>query len=164
MSMTTAVHDSLTKHINVEFYSSYLYLSLSAYCESINLPGFASWLRVQSREENDHAMRLFDYVNDREEKVLLMPISQPPLEFQSVLDVMQSALDHERKVTELIHQAYALAIKEDDYATQVHLQWFITEQVEDEKEVHEIIEQLKMIGDKSDALLLLDRQLAQRES
>ena len=164
MVMTKTVHDSLTNHINVEFYSSYLYLSLSAYCESINLPGFASWLRVQSQEENNHAMRLFDYVNDREEKVNLLPISQPPVAFQSALDVMQSALDHERKVTELIHQAYALAIKEDDYATQVHLQWFITEQVEDEKEVHEIIEQLKMIGDKSDALLILDRQLAERGS
>ena len=132
MAMTKTIHDSLTNHINVELYSSYLYLSLSAYCESINLPGFANWLRVQSQEENNHAMRQFDYVNDREEKVNLLPISQPPVEFQSALDVMQSALEHERKVTELIHQAYALAIKEEDYATQVHLQWFITEQVEDE--------------------------------
>jgi len=162
MAMNKSIVETLNRNINLEFYSGYLYLSLAAYCESINLSGFAHWLQIQSREENEHAMRLFHFVNDREERVMLLPIDQPPVEFQSVLDVMQHALDHERQVTEMIHRAYALAIKEEDYPTQVHLQWFITEQVEDEKKVYEIIEQLKMIGNQDDALLLLDRQLAER--
>lgn len=164
MSLSKAVHDSLNQQINSEFYSSYLYLSLAAYCESINFPGFAHWLRLQSAEETSHAMRIFDFVNDRDERVLLAPIIQPPVEFESIMDVMATALGHERQVTNLIHNCYEIALKEDDYATQVHLQWFITEQVEDEKSVSAIVEQLKMIGDRADAIVLLDRDLSSRVS
>ena len=160
--LTETMQDSLNEHINREFYSSYLYLSMSAYCESINFSGFAHWLRVQSHEEMAHALKLFDLINDREGRVILQPVGQPPLEFQSLLDVMEQTLAHERDVTELIHHLYELAVKEEDYATQVSLQWFITEQVEEEKAASDIVEQLKMVGDQADALLLLDRQVGIR--
>ena len=160
--LTETMQDGLNEHINREFYSSYLYLSMSAYCESINFSGFAHWLRVQSHEEMAHALKLFDLVNDREGRVILQPVGQPPLEFQSLLDVMEQTLAHERDVTELIYHLYELAVKEEDYATQVSLQWFITEQVEEEKAASDIVEQLKMVGDQADALLLLDRQVGIR--
>jgi ferritin len=156
------MQEALNEHLNQEFYSSYLYLSMSAYCESINLPGFAHWMRVQSQEEYGHAMKLFDFVNDREGRVVLHPIAQPTIEFTSALDVMQKTLEHERHVSQLINHLYDIAVKEEDYATQVHLQWFITEQVEEEKTVSYLVEQLKMISGQGDALLLLDRELATR--
>jgi ferritin len=161
--LTVTMQNGLNQHINQEFYSSYLYLSMSAYCEFTNFPGFAHWLRVQSQEEMAHALKLFEYVNDRESRVMLQPIGQPPLEFQSLMEVMETTLEHERNVTEFIHHLYEIAIKEEDYATQVFLQWFITEQVEEEKAASDIVEQLKMVGDQADALLLLDRTLNIRE-
>ena len=150
--------------MNQEFYASYLYLSMSAYCEEINLPGFAHWMRTQNQEEYSHAMKMFDFIVDQKGRVILHPIDQPVIEFHSPLDVMQQALEHERHVTQLINQLYELAVQEKEYPTQVHLQWFITEQVEEEKVASNIVEQLKMIGDQSDALLLLDRELAKRGS
>lgn len=164
MALSKTIQDALNKHINREFHSSYLYLSMSAYCDFINLPGFAHWMRVQSQEEYEHTMNLFDFVNDREGRVMLQPISQPTLEFQSPLEVMQQTLEHERQVSQLIHRLYEVAVKEGDYPTQVHLQGFITEQVEEEKVASNIVEQLKMIGGKGDALLLLDRELSARTS
>ena len=137
---------------------------MSAYYNSINLPGFAHWMRVQSQEEYGHTMNLFDFVNHRQGRVMLQPISQPTLEFQSPLQVMQQTLEHERQVSQLIHRLYQVAFKEEDYPTQVHLQWFITEQVEEEKVASDIVEQLKMIGSKGDALLLLDRELGARSA
>lgn len=162
--LSQKVQDALNEHINREFYSSYLYLAMSAHCEAISLPGFAHWLRVQSQEEMDHALKLFDFINDREGRVVLQPISQPPVEFHSPLDVMRGTLEHERDVTAMTHRLYELAVKEEDYATQVRLQWFITEQVEEEKAASTIVEQLQMVGDRGDALLLLDRQLATRQA
>ena len=99
MSLTETIQNALNRHINEEFYSSYLYLSMSAYCESADLPGFAHWLRLQSQEEYAHAMNLFDFVQDREGRVLLLPIREPTLEFGSALEVMQGTLDHERQVS-----------------------------------------------------------------
>jgi ferritin len=160
--LSKTVQDAINQQIKHEFYSSFLYLSMSAYFESVNLPGFAHWMRVQSQEEHEHAMKFFDFVNDRGGSVELQAIDQPPGEFQSPLDVFQQALDHERQVSSLIHQLYKLALKENDYPTQAHLQWFITEQVEEEKNASQIAEQLKMTGGQSAALLMLDRELAAR--
>jgi len=157
-----AVEEALNKQINAELYSAYLYLAMSAYCESVNLPGFAHWMRLQYQEEIAHAMRLFDYVNDRGGRVILEAIDQPPAEFQSPLEMMKQTLEHERKVTASINRLYELALKENDYATQNHLQWFITEQVEEEKSSADIVEQLKRIGEQSTALLMLDQQLGAR--
>lgn len=162
MALSDTIQKALNRHINEEFYSSYLYLSMSAWCESVDLPGFAHWLRMQSQEEYAHAMNLFDFVLEREGRALLLPVKEPPVEFASILDVMQSTLDHERAVSHLIHELYALSVKEGDYPTQVHLQAFITEQVEEEKTAADIVAQLRMIGDSASDLLLLDRRMAAR--
>jgi ferritin len=160
--LNKTVQNAINDQIKHEFYSSYLYLSMSAYFETLSLPGFARWMRVQSQEEHEHAMKFFDFVNDRGGTVELQALDQPPGEFQSPLDVFQQALEHERKVTALIHGLYELALKESDYATQTLLQWFITEQVEEEKNATQIVEQLKMTGGEPSSLLLLDRELAGR--
>ncbi len=160
--ISTTMQVAINQQIAHEFYSSYLYLAMSAYFETLSLPGFARWMRLQSDEEREHAMKFYDYLNDRGGAVELAALAQPPGEFQSPLDVFQQALEHERSVTNLIHQLNALALKEDDYATQAHLQWFITEQVEEEKNASQVIEQLKMTGGQPSALFLLDRELGAR--
>ena len=160
--LSKTIQDALNQQIKHEFYSSYLYLSMSAYFEASNLPGFARWMRIQSQEEHEHAMKFFDFVNDRGGSVELQALDQPPGEFQSPLDVFQQALEHERKVTGLINRLYELAVKEGDYATQVRMQWFVTEQVEEEKNAGQIVEQLKMTGGQPAALLLLDNVLGGR--
>ncbi|MFQ5962645.1 MAG: ferritin, partial [Candidatus Methylomirabilales bacterium] len=161
--LSRKVQDAINEQIKHEFFSSYLYLSMSAHLESVHLSGFARWMRLQSQEEMSHAMKLFDFVQEREGRVVLQAIDQPPAKFKSPLDVFQQALEHERKVTAMIHKLYDLAGKENDYATQVMLQWFIQEQVEEEKAAGDIVEQLKMIGDEVTPLLMLDRQLGARE-
>lgn len=152
----------INDQINHELYSSYLYLSMAAYFEGSNLPGFAHWMEVQSAEEREHAMKFYEYVFDRGEKVTLKAIDQPPSEWESPLDVFENVLLHEQKVTGLINKIYAAALEENDYATQVMLQWFITEQVEEEKNAVQIIEQLKMIENKDTAKLLMEHALAKR--
>jgi len=157
-----SVQDAINEQIKNEFYSAYIYLSVSAYFDTINLMGFSNWMRMQSREEVSHGMKLFDFIIDRGGRVALQAIDKPPVEFKSPLDVMQQALDHERRVTGMIERLYELAGKENDYATQAELQWFITEQVEEEKNATTILEQLKMIGDNRSALLMLDMDLGKR--
>ena len=160
--LNKAVQSAINDQIKEEFYSAYLYLAMSAYCETINLPGFAHWMRVQYQEELVHALKFFDFVNDREGSVELHAIEQPPSEFQSPLDIFQQSLEHERKISSLIHKLYELAVREKDYPTQTLLQWFITEQVEEEKNAGQIVEQLKMAGGQPAALLLLDNVLGER--
>ncbi|MDZ7268916.1 MAG: ferritin [candidate division KSB1 bacterium] len=156
------VQDALNEQVKAELESAYIYLAMSACCESLSLRGFAHWMRVQSREEVGHALKLFDYVNDRGGRVVLQALAQPPVDYQSVLDMMEHALSHEQKVSGMIHRLYELALAESDYPTQAHLQWFLTEQVEEEKTAQEIVQQLKMIGNHMPALLMLDRQMGQR--
>ena len=157
-----SVQNAVNEQINKELYSAYVYLGMSAYCESINLMGFSHWMRVQSREELGHAMKLFDFVNDRGGKVELQAIAKPPTTYKSPLDVMEQTLKHEQHVTTLIEKLYEVAVKEHDYATQAQLQWFITEQVEEEKNASGILEALKMVGDNRTALLMLDMEMAKR--
>jgi ferritin len=154
---------ALNDQIQAELASAYLYLSMSAYFENQNLPGFASWMRRQTREEAEHAMRIFDYIADRDGKVTLQAVGEPPAQFKSALDVFEKSLAHERKVTGLINDLYALAVKEDDYASQAMLQWFVTEQVEEEKTVQSIVEQLKRVGASSSALYFLDRHVGKQD-
>jgi ferritin len=156
------VQDAINDQINKELYSAYLYLSMSAYCEAANLPGAARWLAVQAKEEQGHAMKFFGYVHDRGGRVTLQAIAQPPAEFTSLLDLFQQVLEHERKVTGLINRLYETAVKESDYPSQILLQWFITEQVEEEKNASQIIEQLKMVGSQGTPLYMMDRQLGAR--
>ena len=160
--LNEVVQDAINEQIKNELYSAYLYLSMAAHSEAANLPGFAHWMRLQSQEEVSHAMKLFDFVNDRGGRVVLQAIDQPPVEFESPLDVFKKTLEHERKVTALIHRLYELAVKENDYAAQVMLHWFIEEQVEEEKSAEQIVEALKMIGDKPQTLIMLDRELGRR--
>jgi len=161
--LSKALGDAINEQINKELYSAYLYLSMSAYCEGASLPGFARWMRMQAQEEVFHAMKFFDYVNDRGGRVMLKAIDQPPTDWKSPLKMFQHVLGHEQKVTGLINQLYALAVNENDYASQMELQWFVTEQVEEEKNAGDIVQQLKMIADQTMALLMLDKQLATRQ-
>jgi ferritin len=156
------VQDAMNEQLKNELYSAYLYLSMSAYFESVNLAGFASWMRVQAQEEQFHALKFFDFVNERGGRVVLKAIDQPPVEFDSPLAVFEETLAHEKKVTSLIHDLYALAVQENDYASQVFLQWFVSEQVEEEQSAEAILASLRMVGDKGQALLMLDRELGQR--
>jgi ferritin len=158
------MQDAINDQIKHELHSAYVYLSMAAYCEAMNLPGFAHWMRMQNSEEIGHAMKLFDHVLDRDGRVMLQTIEQPPSDFKSPLEMMQAALGHERKVTGLIHKLYELAAAENDPAARVLLQWFVTEQVEEEKSAGLIVEQLKLIGDNGTGLLMLDRELGGRQT
>jgi ferritin len=160
--LSKVVQDTINEQIKNELYSAYLYLSMSAYCEAANLRGCAHWMRVQSQEEVSHAMKFFEFVFDRGGRVVLQAIDQPPVDFKSSLDLFQQTLQHEQKVTAMINHIYELAVKENDYATQTFVQWFITEQVEEEKNASQILEQLKAIGDQPAALFMLDGYLGKR--
>jgi len=160
--LSKTLQDAINEQIKNELYSAYLYLSMSAHFEAHNLAGFAHWLRLQTLEEQEHAMKFFDYVHDRGGVVKLQAIDQPPAEWKSALELFQQVLEHEQKVTAMIHRLYELAVKENDYATQIMLQWFITEQVEEEKNATEIIESLKLIDTHGTAVLMLDKQLGKR--
>jgi ferritin len=159
-----AVQDAMNEQIKNELYSAYQYLSMAAYCESVNLPGFAQWMRAQSQEETEHAMKFYDFILDRNGRVVLQAIEAPVVEFGSPLEVFEQALEHEQKVTAMINELYGLAVRENDYASQTFLQWFVTEQVEEEKNAGDVVETLRMVGDKSEALFLLDRELGRRET
>src|ERR671916_3398842 len=156
------IEDAMNEQIRNELYSAYQYLSMAAYCESANLPGFAHWMRMQAREETEHAMKFYDFILDRSGRVVLRGIEGPVVEFGSPLEVFERALGHEQKVTAMINNLYGLAVKENDYASQAFLQWFVTEQVEEEKNAGDVAETLKMVGGMSEALFLLDRELGQR--
>jgi ferritin len=157
------MQDAINEQIQAEFYSAYMYLAMSAYFEARNLPGFAKWLRVQFQEEQTHAFKFYDYLIERGGRVQLGAIAQPPVEWEGNLEAFQAVLEHEQKVTGLIHKLYEVALKQKDYATQVMLQWFINEQVEEEKNASDIIEQLFLIDARGTAVLMLDHQLGKRE-
>ena len=155
--------DALNAQINAELYSSYLYLSMAACFQSLNLPGAAKWMKVQAREENTHAMKIFQYVEDRLSPVTLAAIGAPPTKWKSALAAFQDAFRHEQKVTGMIHDLVALARAEKDPATEVFLQWFVNEQVEEEASADQIVQQLKMAGESPSVLLMLDQVLGQRQ-
>jgi len=160
--ITKTMQDAINTHIQAEMYSANLYLAMSAYCESINLKGFARWMRIQSKEELEHAHKLFDYLIERGGRALVGAVAQPPDEFKSPRDVFEQTLTHEKKVTSEVHDLYAKAVNEQDYATQILLQWFISEQVEEEARVSEYVEKLKMIGESSNAIFWIDKELGKR--
>jgi len=156
------VQDALNNQIQAEMASGYLYLAMAAYCEGMNLKGFGHWLRAQYNEEVGHAMKMFDYVIERGGQVVLQAIEAPPAEFGSPAEVFAKVLAHEQHVTARINALYELAVAEKDYATQIFLQWFISEQVEEEGSAGEIIERMKLAGDKGSALVWLDKELGKR--
>jgi ferritin len=160
--MKGAVKEAINEQIKHEFYSAYLYLSMAGSFEVANLTGFAHWMREQAKEEMNHAMKFFDFLLDRGDQARLQAIDAPPYAFRSPLDTFEQALEHEKEVTSLIHDLYGLAVRENDYAAQVMLNWFVAEQVEEEKSATEIVERLRMAGEDSAALLLLDAELRER--
>lgn len=162
--LNATLENALNNQLNSELYSAHLYLSMAAYFETENLSGFAHWMKVQHQEEISHAMRLFDYINDRNGRVVVQAIAQPPAEFESVQAVMESTLEHERAVTAMIEDLYREAQAQKDYATHVLLEWFIEEQVEEEKSALEVVEHLKLVGDDGTGLLILDGRLAERSA
>ena len=162
MKLSASLQESFNEQINAEMASAYLYLSMAAYFEDENLPGFAHWMRMQNEEETVHAMRFFDYVHDRGGRATLRAIAEPPSDFRSPLDVMERTLEHERKVTALINRMYQLAIEESDYAAQVMLHELINEQVEEEKVAEEIVDHLRIIDGDGSGLLILDARLGER--
>jgi ferritin len=153
---------ALNAQVNAEMYSAYLYLSMSAYFQSKSLGGFASWMRVQAQEEMVHAMKLYGFINERSGRVILAPIEAPPTEWNSPLATFEAVYEHEQKVTGLINELVELALEKHDHATNIFLQWFVSEQVEEEDSANDVVEKIKLMGDARGGLFMLDRELGQR--
>lgn len=153
---------SLNGHLQEEIYASYLYLSMAAYCYTLGLNGFAHWMKVQSKEEWGHAMKLFDYVAERGGAIQFKEIKKPPQNFGSIPEMITKTLEHENHVTDLLNKLYETAGRLKDHATQVMLQWFIQEQVEEEAQIKAILQKFKYISDKSSAILYLDKEMGKR--
>lgn len=160
--LSKIMEDSLNEQINREMYSAYLYMSMSAYASQAGLKGFANWFMVQYHEEMLHAMKMYEFVNRRGGSVILKALPQPPATFASPLDMFQKTFEHEQYITKSINEWMDLAIAEKDHATQIFLQWYVTEQVEEENNDQEILAQLKVIGADAQGLMLLDKDLAAR--
>jgi ferritin len=154
---------ALNEQINNELYASYLYLSMSAWFETQNWPGFAKWMKIQSQEEYGHAMKIYDYLIERGQEVTLAAIAAPKTAWKKPIDAFKDAQAHEKKVTGNFQDLTDLAIKLKDHATQIYLQWFVSEQVEEEKNVDEVIQALTKIGDSTGALFMLDHRIGKRE-
>ncbi len=159
---TQTVQDRLNDQINTEFVSSYNYLAMSAYCERHNFLGCAHWLRVQSQEEYGHGMKIYQFMQDRNSKVVLKALPAPRVDFQSIVEVFEQALEQESQVSAKINDLYELAFNEKAFAALVELQWFITEQVEEERTAREIVAKFNMVKSDPAALLDLDRELGAR--
>ncbi len=153
---------ALNTQINREIYSSYLYLSMSAYANYIGLKGFANWFNIQVQEELAHAQIFYNYVNDQGEHVLMLPIEAPETQFKSALDLFEKTLAHEKIVTGLVNNLISIEKDEKDYATDNFLAWFVKEQVEEEANANDLISKLKLIKDDGRGLLMMDNELAQR--
>ena len=160
--MDEKMQEALNKQLNAEVYSAYLYLSMSAYFHSVNLGGFANWMRVQWQEELAHGLKFYDYVNERGGRVMLDAVEAPPSEWDSPLAAFEHVYQHEQKVTGMINKLVDLAVEARDHATNNFLQWFVSEQVEEEASADEVLQKLKLVGDDASGLFMIDRELAQR--
>ena len=160
--MNKKIEEAFNSHLNAEFYSSYLYLSMANQFAAQNLQGMTSWMKVQAGEERLHAMKFIDFINDRGGRVLLQQIDQPKTEWSSPLEAFQDAYNHECLISSKINKLVDLAIAESDHAANTFLQWFVTEQVEEEATALSIVDKLKMIDNNSMGLMMIDDQLGQR--
>jgi ferritin len=160
--ISQAVSKAMNDQIQAELYSAYLYLAMSAHFEAENMPGFAHWMQLQAQEEMEHAMKFYGFIHDRGGRVVLQAIQQPQTSFDSTLAIFEQAYAHEQKVTALINSIYDVARQENDYASQTFLNWFVEEQVEEEKNASMIVDTLKMVGESPAAVFMLDRQLGAR--
>jgi ferritin len=157
------IENAINKQINAELWSAYLYLSMSAYFESINLSGFANWMRVQAKEEVGHAMRFYTHLVERRGRITVAAITAPPTTWKSPLNAFEDAFKHEQKVTGMIYDLATMSAAEKDYAAKSMLKWFVDEQVEEESSTDAIVQKLKMIGANTGGLYMLDHELAQRK-
>lgn len=160
--LSKVMEEALNKQVNREFYSAYLYLAMSAFFESANMKGFAHWMRVQAKEEQVHAIKIYDYIIARNGNPLMLPIEAPKAKWTSAGKVFEHAYAHEQKVTGMINDLVNLAIREKDHATFEMLQWFIKEQVEEEQHSSEILAKIKTIGDAPGPLFYLDHEMGKR--
>lgn len=160
--MKENVKEEINKQINEEMYSAYLYLAMSAYSESMDFKGFANWMMVQYLEEMDHAMGFYHFLQERNERIELFEIKKPEIEYGKPLAMFEAVLEHEKHITARIHFLYELAQREKDYAFASFLKWYIDEQVEEEVNDNEIIGKLKMLGDNSHGIYMLDKELSGR--
>jgi ferritin len=160
--LSKKIEDALNEQINAEFYSAYLYLAMAAYFESVNLHGFAHWMKCQTKEEYDHAMKMFDFLNQCGNRVVLKNISEPPVAWDSPLAVFEATYKHEQAVTARIAALVNLAVVEKDHAAANFLQWFVKEQVEEEASAADVVQKLKMTADSTTGQLFIDSELGKR--
>ena len=156
------LQDAFNEQLNAELYSAYLYVSMAAYFESISLRGMANWMQIQAQEEMQHAAKFFTFINERDGRVHLTQIQGPETEWDSPLAVFENVCTHESHVTSLIYALVDLALREKDHAANAFLQWFVTEQVEEEASAKEVTDKLKLAGDNASVLFLIDQELGQR--
>jgi len=162
--LSAKMNEQLNTHLNLEIFSSHLYLSMSAYFEKMGLGGFASWMYHQYEEETGHMQKFFKYVGDREGDVTISAMDAPQTTWESPLDAFEDSLKHEKEISAKINQLVDLALEERDHATNNFLQWFVSEQVEEESTVGQIVSKLQLIGDSKDGLYHLDKELNARTS
>lgn len=160
--ITKKMSDAINAQINAELYSSYLYLSMSAWFSSTGLPGFSSWMRAQAKEEDFHAQKMFDYLLERGGKIELQAIDKPEIEWESPLNVIEAVAEHEAKVTGLINELVNCALDERDHASNIFLQWFVSEQVEEEASVGEVLDRMKLVGNDSAGMFAMDMEMSKR--
>ena len=160
--MNTKVHELLNQQINKEFYSAYLYLDFSNYFEQAGLEGFANWYMIQAQEERDHALLLYRYLQNENQRVTLEAIAKPDKTFASHLDVLKAGLEHEQYVTSLIHDIYSAAYEQKDFRTMQFLDWFVKEQGEEETNANDLITKMELFGSDPRSLYLLNQELAAR--
>ncbi len=163
MELSKKLEKALNDQLNEELYSAYLYLAMSAYFEAEGLPGMAQWMRAQAKEEVGHAMKFFDYINERNGRVILQAVKNPPAEWKGVKDVFEQALKHEQHISQRIYDLMDLAHKEKDHATHEFLEWFVEEQVEEEKSVQDVLDKIKLVQDSPTGFYLLDQELGERK-
>ena len=156
------IQDVFNEQINAELYSAYLYYSMQAFFEEMNLEGFASWMSVQIQEELSHVTRFTKFINERGGRVIVQAIACPPIEWDNPLAVFEATLVHEQSVSESINNLVNIAIQENDHASKIFLDWFVTEQVEEEASVNTVVQKLKLLKDSPHGLFMIDQELAQR--
>ena len=154
--------ERLNEHLNNEIYSAYFYMGMASYATSIGLNGFASWFSVQVQEELFHVQKFYDYINQQGVRVLLQSIKEPPQDFSSALDLFDKTLEHEQKVTSMVNDLVSAARTDKDNGTEIFLQWFVSEQIEEEASVNDIIQKLKLVGSDGNGLFMIDNELGQR--
>ena len=160
--LSSTMEEALNQQVNAELYSAYLYLSMSAYFSEVNLNGFSHWMRLQAQEELSHALKIYDYVNDRGGRPFLDTIEAPPKSWDSPTQVFENVLNHEQKVTAMINNLVDQAVQEKDHATNNFLQWFVSEQVEEESSANEVLQKVKMTGNDGGGLFMLDQEMGKR--